>query len=81
MYCSVGFLLYLLTDPLKIALKELDALINFVKSELLHKQFLRILSLFMKASAYHNNMALMSTRICIVKCIPCFFSPWVRRNH
>ena len=34
----------------KIALKELDPLINFIKNELLHKQFLRILNFLWKPS-------------------------------
>ena len=42
-YCSEGFLEYISATPLKNYFKELDLLMNFVKSELLHKWFLRIL--------------------------------------
>ena len=42
-YFPVGVLEYILTNLLKIAMKKLNLLINFVKNELFHNGLLRIL--------------------------------------
>ena len=50
-----------------LALKESHLLINFVKNELLQKNLLRILRLFMEAYTCHNMALILSLviRICI----------------